>query len=516
MITVLPDSWIHSYCTWSGSFSFAASDRYRWVILFTNSPEHRRPYQFSWRPPDTPKNLMGNRETDHLQGHGQLMLGRYTTESVDQYAKSVTGFTLQFPGEQPTFFSIVAPHVPGFSTIYMRNLGLYSSDQKHEGTGRMVIKTLSSSIFFVSWMSFTYDFHSGWTGSTEKTNCYVDFDIFKLSQNGFFRRDRFSPGDNPQWGSYKSDIQSEQLSDAILWQDSMIARFLPSVSRITSWAYYGGQKVSPVYDRSFGLKSSELSVLKGYLWGYMDRVDPSPPTDEVLGLATQEAAQAVRYFDGNTPVFLNELLELRQSIEGLLDLLRGEINLKSISSLYLNSKYGLRLTFQDTLDLGEAIARKYDQLSHREKPYSRSRGRITQDGITACCELYYDPSTRNGFAKVMSHLMEWDIFPSLQNIWDMVPYSFVVDWFADVEGFLNSIDTRTYLSVLEVFSCCYSVKYRWTVSIPSSHYGLHGRIEATRYKRFNRSTVIEPRPTFSGSIPSDHIAEGAALIIQRL
>jgi hypothetical protein len=47
-------------------------------------------------------------------------------------------------------------------------------------------------------------------------------------------------------------------------------------------------------------------------------------------------------------------------------------------------------------------------------------------------------------------LMEWDVWPSLENTWDMIPLSFVVDWFSNLSTILTNVDRLVYEQYLRV------------------------------------------------------------------
>lgn len=296
--------------------------------------------------------------------------------------------------------------------------------------------------------------------------------------------------------------------------DGMVRAFLKSwrISQTKikiGWTDYVRYKLPELNRQLF---PQELLEIKHFLREDALRLEPHYEQDLLFGDATQVAADNALKFTGNTATLIKELLGLKDTILDLYRLLQGDVNLKNLSSLWLSGRYGLKLTYQDTVDLAKSVL---DEVKRDYELYSLSRGRAG-DNPVARCILYFDPNTRNGFAKAMSGLMEWDLFPSLANVWDIIPYSFVVDWFVDVEGFLSAIDTNTYLSTMNVFSAFYTLKTEWEVPVSTWH-GIQGNFWFTRFKRFSKNEPIPPVPSFSGSLPSEkNIIDGAALIIQRL
>jgi hypothetical protein len=76
------------------------------------------------------------------------------------------------------------------------------------------------------------------------------------------------------------------------------------------------------------------------------------------------------------------------------------------------------------------------------------------------------------------------LLPSLSNFWDIVPSSFVADWFTNVGGRLESIDLQAILFTVQIHHCVHS--YTITGSVPDDYYTstrtvLHNDPLAVRY-----------------------------------
>lgn len=233
-----------------------------------------------------------------------------------------------------------------------------------------------------------------------------------------------------------------------------------------------------------------------------------------LSTATIAAVESANSFEGNTAVYLKELFELKETATDLLRLLRGKVSAKSVSKLWLSLRYGLRLTAADSVELAHGIVRAIE--SDRHGLYQTSRGRVfTEDGYCSVI-IYTDQPRANLFAQVCQFLYEWDLFPSLQNVWDFIPFSFVVDWFVDVEGFVSAIDARTHLSVIEVVRSLWTYKSTWRPG-SGNLAGLKGDVSYSVYRRWTGPTPPDIIPQFSGSLPSaKNVLDGVSLIIQAL
>lgn len=284
------------------------------------------------------------------------------------------------------------------------------------------------------------------------------------------------------------------------------------------WQRWGAFPVRPP---SYGwLQSSVLARLRSHIQGKL--IDLRPLDQDMvlmLGDATQRAADAALAFEGNTAMYLNELRTIKEGVLDLVDLLRGDVDLRSISNLILSGKYGLRLTVQDTVDLCRSLNREIQQ---PQQAFSRVRGRVnhtfrylgTDYQAAYGCKIYYDPRP-GGLKQALNELMRWDLFPSLDNVWDLVPYSFVIDWFVHLGDFFSAVDSRTFISTLEIIRVLYTTRYSCAVDASLLSPELTGSCQLVYFDRWLQREAELPIPRFQGVTPPGHLVELAALIIQR-
>lgn len=134
-----------------------------------------------------------------------------------------------------------------------------------------------------------------------------------------------------------------------------------------------------------------------------------------------------------------------------------------------------------------------------------------------CYKLYYQPYEK-GLLGALKKLQDWDIYPTWQNMWDLIPFSFMVDWFVNVEKLLNSWDTVNYYQYLNIKSTVYSVKD--TRVMPDyrdndNQVVVHG-ITLVRYKRQVLTTPYPPHFRLEQSSGlNNHEIEAGAIIVQR-
>lgn len=278
------------------------------------------------------------------------------------------------------------------------------------------------------------------------------------------------------------------------------------VGYVPIWAYKTAQP--PIY-----MKSSKLASFRSGLLEKLALSEPSFLRNQILGDATVSAANSAKKFEGNMIAYVKEAVAIKESISGILKLLKGKPNKKTLASIWLSSRYGITLTIRDTNDLISSVKQEIGELG---KVYYTCRGGSLSDDVVAHAKLYYSPSQQNDMFSWIEKLYSWDLLPTLDNLWDLVPYSFVVDWFLNVSDILDGIDSWGYSSVMHVFSTCYSLKHTWQPELLWSTAKVVGNITATHYERLTPLEPYQYVPHFSGSLPSQiNVIDGASLIIQR-
>jgi hypothetical protein len=246
----------------------------------------------------------------------------------------------------------------------------------------------------------------------------------------------------------------------------------------------------------------------------------------------QEAIHDAKALDINSMQFVREIFDLKDSLSGLVSLLKGKATPKAIAKTFLGLRYGLNLTFRDANELGERIANEI-LLNYRKsyrycRAMSHSETSITSGllrGI-ACDQyffykIYYDP-VDTGFRSLIRKLLDWDAFPTFQNIWDFIPFSFVLDWFVDFEKYFDIVDTGgyvMYLRVLEVIETTkttfHSVPLDEFLPINKEGWNLSGDVTYTHYKRSIQPYLKLPRLRLDTPQNFRNYAELAAIIVSQ-
>ena len=311
---------------------------------------------------------------------------------------------------------------------------------------------------------------------------------------------------------------------------------------VSPWYEYDStkKKFRPVGDsswRSFLSLSSTGPVAKfgynrltsndwGRILGRLSMVHRSTPDRDVFGDLCRRCANDAQLLDLNGIEYLSDIREISTELKSLLSLLRGKATLKSAAKLFLTYKYGLRLTVQDTISIFQAVPRHLKPTTHNFR-WCRASESVTSTTTAtnawSCSTLYhykvyYNPYD-SGIVNLVDQLWSVGLFPSLENSWDLIPLSFVVDWFTQASDRLSAYDASTYWSCNHVLGGLGSKKVVYEgvqgdVIFPSLRNSA-GVATVTEYARFGADTIVTP--TFFTDAPREfkNYAEATALLISR-
>jgi hypothetical protein len=265
----------------------------------------------------------------------------------------------------------------------------------------------------------------------------------------------------------------------------------------------------------------------------LNRLFLLPPVP--IGDCVCDAMKDLKSLDINTITAIQGLVNCWKDIKDLILSANGKVSLRWLDSVYLQMKYGFSNTVRDAIDLSKALVQavkslqKKDlgQITHASKGITfaahddRARFDFTNGHeITTltCCVDTLD----HGLAVATRSLMDLDIFPELGNVWDVVPFSFVVDWFVPFGDLFDAIDSNTYRSTLAVRYCVQSEHYffeglnpkEWLTSL--APYWLQGDVSFEAYVRIPLSAI--PAPSLQLHLPQEFTQwiPAGALVYQML
>lgn len=243
----------------------------------------------------------------------------------------------------------------------------------------------------------------------------------------------------------------------------------------------------------------------------------------VTGDLSRRCANDASILDMNNIENLVEIAQFSEGFKAFRDLMKKKVSAESLAELYLSYKYGARLTVSDL----EAIYRSLPTMlarSARTTWFSRARETVQCPSLVGKAtiqynyKVYYNP-VDTGLTSLINKAWDVGLFPSLQNAWDLIPLSFVVDWFTKIGDRLTQYDAATKWATLNVVSSLLSEKL--VVSeIPSwvlypGRTTLFGNITLIQYNRHTLDYVIPP--VYHSDTPLDfkNYPEAVALLVAR-
>lgn len=237
------------------------------------------------------------------------------------------------------------------------------------------------------------------------------------------------------------------------------------------------------------------------------------------GLLAERACQKVDANQVNMVAFLRDL----KNPVSMIPKLKNLLSLKGNADNYLSVNYGLLPTVSDLQSIVKAFQRSLPYIDRNGfKTYNalhtdvKSRSGISQR-IEQRIKLAID-SVDSGFSGLLNSLDNAGFLLTFENIYDLIPYSFVIDWFVNVGDFLERVDTRLQLLRLPIrYTTSSSKSIRSANTDILDHSTLTGMLSQVQYsRRTSNQCPVPPLPSIGLDISAqEHVLEGSALIIQR-
>lgn len=298
------------------------------------------------------------------------------------------------------------------------------------------------------------------------------------------------------------------------------AHIAASMSRALSWGTWTTSSTewwtlkSPF---SLTLDAVELAMY-GAFNSILDQMFPYPIEDKNYGDLAQDAAEKVDRNNVNMIAFLRDLRHPTEMIPKLKKLK----SLKGLAGNYLSVEYGILPTISDLENIVAAIKKRKPYLDKNGfSTYSAGYTKSISDGdFTHTLEQHLKLAIENedNELQMLTEAVDsWGFLPTFTNVWDLVPYSFVLDWFVDVGGLLERVDTR--LKLLQ-YNIRYVTMSRKTVSTKRLRGSVIspyiGTVQVVDYHRWVSDQC--PLPPLSLNLTFrdfNHWLESGALLLQR-
>jgi hypothetical protein len=249
--------------------------------------------------------------------------------------------------------------------------------------------------------------------------------------------------------------------------------------------------------------------------------------------------QDLSVFDSNLLLYFKDLPSTGSSVSTLVSALNNR-NFSDVSAVWLTMRFADRLSFADTKELKESVEEALNRRSIVTSRLIKRHARDTQSytidtdfGEVRVVEqwnssAFFKPrvaQNQQAYDELRLLCQEWDII-SLENAWDAVPYSFVVDWIVNVAGCLNILDRNVQMWAYEISRIWDSVKRTIDVSAQLPRYSSMDvtveRLNYVQYSRLSPESLKLPvftsplEPIGEGLHNWKHIVDIGMLIIQRI
>ena len=201
-------------------------------------------------------------------------------------------------------------------------------------------------------------------------------------------------------------------------------------------------------------------------------------TQESFYKATESIKSANQNLITSIVEVINMLLEIKRG-----NLRLGDMMPDSLASAWLQYRYVYNTTKMDFEEALEFV--KWSKIMDFSDEVTL-HGVSYQDNITCHCKVKCHYAELGALKHAWNTLYTYGLQPNFYVVWDMTPYSFILDWFLPVGENLQIIDRQNYLSENFVFDCIvYSFSYAEEIGFNNGCFNIH------YYARW-----IAPRPPF--------------------
>lgn len=237
-----------------------------------------------------------------------------------------------------------------------------------------------------------------------------------------------------------------------------------------------------------------------------------------LSELANEAASNADFDRTNAIGLVKDVLTIGKDISNWPELVDSLFKSKSVkeflassSDIYLSGKYGLRMTYADLGLVSDAWVQK--PRAQTTSASSAEEVVIAGHIFSGECRLSFD-WLWTGFNKLYAYMASKSLEIRAADLWDLVPYSFVVDWFAGIGDLLDCWDNQRRVDKMDVYNIWYT--HKWKGNIPIDNKKWKGNLNVTIFLRDGLSQLPPLSPGSTEPTAHDHLAEGSALFIQRV
>lgn len=238
-----------------------------------------------------------------------------------------------------------------------------------------------------------------------------------------------------------------------------------------------------------------------------------PPIDisKDYGEATRSALTNVPKIKVNMWANIVELTSLTSQAKSVItsveDLLSRRNIPKALSSLYLADKYGVQTSVRDLQAIGDGVRRLVQPTTNKwlksqgtairsESNYDGNKNAQVSSTIVTTCTVYYKEPT-DLVRKYLFDSWNTGFLLTGKNGWDMIPFSFVADWFLNVSTYLEACDVANASQLMDIVQVIYSTKQSNTVTMNGAY-----SVDGNFYSGILRTSMYQRRCDSSLFLPA--------------
>lgn len=248
--------------------------------------------------------------------------------------------------------------------------------------------------------------------------------------------------------------------------------------------------------------------------------------------AKVKVVENFNYFNSNMFLYATDLGRFGDSVRAIRSLITDLKNPKAWAKAWLAGRYSDRLTISDTRELIAGI--ESDIAAAKRTGYDRWRHKIRQGGegkIKGPVKEYeysysdyenYELVTSSGLLgdceNILASLYRWDLAPTLENIWDAIPFSFVADWCLGVSDLFARIDASAEAEFIDAKAQIVGRRREFTMDLSLFSPDLSGTLTHVVYSRKAEKFLSDINPVgLTLSVPRPiNFVDGAALGTQAI
>lgn len=217
---------------------------------------------------------------------------------------------------------------------------------------------------------------------------------------------------------------------------------------------------------------------------------------------------------------IDDLVKIKKMLPPLPSSKKDLLSPKYLSQVYLWFKYGFMNTYRDTLAIVEGvdthIANKSNEAYRTLRRSSTSSDRVGMYDVTRKYQIKIRYSRYdNRLMKLVTALDNIGVLPNSERAWDLIPFSFCVDWFVSVSDALSCLDDYTRYQYFDVWCVTKSSKKSYSTLLNTTYEGVYlwGEVEKVQYVRYVQDYLDLPPVQLQSTDGFGNYAEATALIL---